>query len=50
MRKTRANTNRASGAWRLAIVAAVDPDLVIRDREGQVNSVRYEAVNAMLGQ
>jgi hypothetical protein len=29
-------------------VAAVDPDLVIRDKEGQVNSVRYEAVNAML--
>ena len=26
----------------------VNPDLVVRDAEGQVNTVRYEAVNAML--
>ncbi len=29
-------------------VAAVDPDLVVRDRDGQIKSVRYEQVNAML--
>src|SRR5262249_32664721 len=29
-------------------VATVNPDLVVRDKEGQINSVRYEAVNAML--
>jgi hypothetical protein len=29
-------------------VAQVDPDLVVRDAEGKVFSVRYEAVNAML--
>jgi hypothetical protein len=29
-------------------VEAVNPDLVVRDEEGQANSVRYEAVNAML--
>ena len=29
-------------------VEAVDPDLVVRDKEGKVNTVRYEAVNAML--
>jgi hypothetical protein len=29
-------------------VAKVDPDLVVRDKNGQVYSVRYEAVNAML--
>ena len=29
-------------------VEAVDPDLVVRDKEGKANSVRYEAVNAML--
>jgi hypothetical protein len=29
-------------------VAGVDPDLVILDREGKPESVRYEAVNAML--
>jgi trimeric autotransporter adhesin len=29
-------------------VAEVDPDLVVRDAEGKVFSVRYEAVNAML--
>jgi hypothetical protein len=29
-------------------VEKVDPDLVVRDKEGRVNTVRYEAVNAML--
>jgi hypothetical protein len=29
-------------------VEKVNPDLVVRDEEGKVNSVRYEAVNAML--
>jgi uncharacterized coiled-coil protein SlyX len=27
---------------------AINPDLVLRDKEGKVNTVRYEAVNAML--
>jgi hypothetical protein len=29
-------------------VEKVNPDLVVRDGEGKVNTVRYEAVNAML--
>ena len=29
-------------------VAAVNPNLVVRDKEGEVYTVRYEAVNAML--
>jgi hypothetical protein len=29
-------------------VAEVDPDLVVRDEKGDIFSVRYEAVNAML--
>jgi hypothetical protein len=29
-------------------VQKVNPDLVVRDAEGKVNTVRYEAVNAML--
>ena len=29
-------------------VEAVNPDLVVRDKEGKVNTVPYEAVNAML--
>jgi len=29
-------------------VAAVDPALVVRDAKGEIYSVRYEAVNAML--
>ncbi len=29
-------------------VAKVSPDLVVRDDDGKVNTVRYEAVNAML--
>jgi len=29
-------------------IEKVNPDLVVRDEEGKVSSVRYEAVNAML--
>jgi trimeric autotransporter adhesin len=29
-------------------VAAVNPDLVVRDADGEIYTVRYEAVNAML--
>ena len=29
-------------------VAKVDPDLVVRDKEGKIMTVRYDAVNAML--
>src|SRR5207247_10498665 len=29
-------------------VEKVNPKLVVRDKEGKVNTVRYEAVNAML--
>ena len=29
-------------------VAEVNPDLVVRDADGKIYSVRYEAVNAML--
>ena len=29
-------------------VAKVNPDLVVRDRKGEIYSIRYEAVNAML--
>jgi hypothetical protein len=29
-------------------VAAVNPDLVVRDAQGEIYTVRYEAVNAML--
>jgi septal ring factor EnvC (AmiA/AmiB activator) len=29
-------------------VEKVNPDLVVRDEEGKVNTVRHEAVNAML--
>ena len=29
-------------------VEEVNPDLVVRDKDGKVNTVRYEAVNAML--
>ena len=29
-------------------VAAVNPDLVVRDENGEIYTVRYEAVNAML--
>jgi predicted RNase H-like nuclease (RuvC/YqgF family) len=29
-------------------VETINPDLVVRDKEGKVSTVRYEAVNAML--
>jgi Chaperone of endosialidase len=29
-------------------VAEVNPDLVVRDKDGEIYSVRYDAVNAML--
>jgi hypothetical protein len=29
-------------------VEAVNPDLVVRDKDGKVNTVRYETINAML--
>ena len=29
-------------------VAAVNPDLIVRDKDGEIYTVRYEAVNAML--
>jgi Chaperone of endosialidase len=29
-------------------VAAINPDLVVRDRDGEIYTVRYDAVNAML--
>jgi DNA anti-recombination protein RmuC len=29
-------------------VAEVNPDLILRDKEGKIYSVRYDAVNAML--
>jgi hypothetical protein len=29
-------------------VEAIDPDLVVRDKEGKISTVRYEAVNIML--
>ena len=29
-------------------VEKVNPDLVVRDKEGKVNTVRYEQINAML--
>jgi uncharacterized coiled-coil protein SlyX len=29
-------------------VAAVNPDLVLRDKDGEIYTVRYDAVNAML--
>jgi hypothetical protein len=29
-------------------IEAVNPDLVVRDKEGKVSAVRYEAINAML--
>jgi hypothetical protein len=44
--------NDTTGAQRFGLiaeeVAKMDPDLVTRDREWEIYSVRYEAVNAML--
>ena len=41
-------TNRAEFGLIAEDVAKVDPDLVVRDRNGEIYSVRYEEVNAML--
>jgi hypothetical protein len=41
-------TNRPEFGLIAEEVAAVNPDLVVRDRNGEIYSVRYEAVNAML--
>jgi hypothetical protein len=42
----------AAGTPRFGLIAEqvekVNPDLVVRDPKGEVNGVRYEAVNAML--
>jgi hypothetical protein len=41
-------TNRPEFGLIAEEVAAVNPDLVVRDKNGEVYTVRYEAVNAML--
>jgi uncharacterized coiled-coil protein SlyX len=41
-------TNRAEFGFIAEDVANVNPDLVVRDRNGEIYSVRYEEVNAML--
>src|SRR6266516_4861215 len=42
------NTNRPEFGLIAEEVAKVNPDLVVRDDNGQIYTVRYEAVNAML--
>ena len=42
------NTNTPQFGLIAEDVAAVNPDLVVRDQNGQVYTVRYDAVNAML--
>ncbi len=42
------NTNTAQFGLIAEAVAEVNPDLVIRDKEGKPYTVRYDAVNAML--
>ena len=42
------NTNTPQFGLIAEDVAAVSPDLVVRDQNGQIYSVRYDAVNAML--
>jgi hypothetical protein len=42
------NTNTPQFGLIAEEVAEIDPDLVVRDRSGQVITVRYDAVNAML--
>jgi hypothetical protein len=42
------NTNRREFGLIAEEVAEVDPDLVVRDADGEIYTVRYEAVNAML--
>jgi uncharacterized coiled-coil protein SlyX len=42
------NTNTPQFGLIAEEVAAVNPDLVVRDQNGEIYSVRYDAVNAML--
>ncbi len=42
------NTNTPQFGLIAEDVAAVNPDLVVRDKEGRPYTVRYDAVNAML--
>jgi hypothetical protein len=42
------NTNTPQFGLIAEEVAAVDPDLVVRDENGEIYSVRYDAVNAMM--
>jgi hypothetical protein len=42
------NTNRPEFGLIAEQVAQVNPDLVVRDNDGEIYTVRYEAVNAML--
>jgi hypothetical protein len=42
------NTNRAEFGLIAEEVAEINPDLVVRDKNGEIYTVRYEAVNAML--
>jgi uncharacterized coiled-coil protein SlyX len=42
------NTNRPEFGLIAEEVAQVNPDLVVRDKNGEIYTVRYEAVNAML--
>jgi septin family protein len=42
------NYKRHAAIWFDRPVAAVDPDLVVRDKSGEIYIVRYDAVNAML--
>lgn len=41
-------TNRAQFGLLAEQVAEVNPDLVVRDSEGEIYTVRYDAVNVML--
>jgi endosialidase-like protein len=42
------NTNTPQFGLIAEEVAAVNPDLVVRDEKGEIYTVRYDAVNAML--
>jgi Chaperone of endosialidase len=42
------NTNTAQFGLIAEEVAAVNPDLIVRDKNGEIYTVRYDAVNAML--
>ena len=42
------NTNTPQFGLIAEEVAAVNPDLVVRDQDGEIYTVRYDAVNAML--